>query len=179
LFTDDRIAAQTPFQEVQAQAFRILARPTLDVVADHMATNARFDENALQWAHIDTLAPQFKRHLRPIVLAIDFAASSARHALIDAVRFLKTTFQKGRPLSQYPAEALPVRCIPETVKRYLYVSETQESRRRLLDRYELLIYRLRRNSLEASDIFCRDSVRFRSFEDDLLDDQQWQKKETL
>src|SRR4029450_4141523 len=52
LFTDDRIAAQTPFQEVQAQAFRILARPTLDVVADHIATNARFDENALQWAQI-------------------------------------------------------------------------------------------------------------------------------
>jgi hypothetical protein len=120
LFTDDRIAAQTPCQEVQAQAFQILARPALDVVADHIATNARFDENALQWAHVDTLAPRFKRHLRPIVLAIDFAAASARNALIDAFRFLKTTFQKGRPLSQYPAEALPVRCIPETVKRYLY-----------------------------------------------------------
>jgi TnpA family transposase len=179
LFTDDRIAAQTPFQEVQAQAFRILARPALDVVADHIATNARFDEHALQWAHVDTLAPQFKRHLRPIVLAVDFAAASARNTLIDAVRFLKTTFQKGRTLSQYPAEALPVRWIPETVKRYLYVSETQEPRRLLLDRYEFLIYRLLRNGLEAGDIFCRDSVRFRSFEDDLLDDQQWQEKETL
>src|SRR5215813_14773636 len=28
-------------------------------------------------------------------------------------------------------------------------------------------------------IFCRESVRFRSFEDDLLDDQRWQAKDTL
>jgi len=35
------------------------------------------------------------------------------------------------------------------------------------------------NGLEAGDIFCRDSVRFRSFEDDLIDDQQWQEKEKL
>jgi hypothetical protein len=42
-----------------------------------------------------------------------------------------------------------------------------------------LVYRLLRNGLEAGDIFYRDRVRFRSFEDDLLDDQQWQQKEKL
>jgi hypothetical protein len=33
--------------------------------------------------------------------------------------------------------------------------------------------------LEAGDIFCHDSVRFRSFEDDLLDEQEWQRKDEL
>jgi TnpA family transposase len=33
--------------------------------------------------------------------------------------------------------------------------------------------------LEAGDFFCRDSVLFRSFEDDLIDNQQWQHKEQL
>ena len=58
------------------------------------------------------------------------------------------------------------------------------------DRYEFWVYRLLRNGLEAGDIFCRDSVRFRSFEDDVacgshqcdrtrVDDEQWQKKEQL
>jgi TnpA family transposase len=41
------------------------------------------------------------------------------------------------------------------------------------------LYRLLRQGLEAGDIFCRDSVRFRSFEDDLLDDQSWQAKDAL
>jgi TnpA family transposase len=40
-------------------------------------------------------------------------------------------------------------------------------------------YRLLRNGLEAGDVFCRDSVRFRSFEDDLLDDQTWKDKDNL
>ena len=37
----------------------------------------------------------------------------------------------------------------------------------------------RSDELESGDIFCRESVRFRSFEDDLLDDQRWQAKNTL
>jgi hypothetical protein len=47
------------------------------------------------------------------------------------------------------------------------------------DRYEYLVYRLLRDRLEAGDLFCRDSLRFRSFEDDLLDDRQWQEKDRL
>jgi len=41
-----------------------------------------------------------------------------------------------------------------------------------------LVYRLLRHGLEAGDIFCRDSVRFRSFEDDLVDDQRWREQRT-
>lgn len=64
------------------------------------------------------------------------------------------------------------------MKRYLY--EKDSDRRKLLqDRYECLLYRQLRNGLEAGDVFCRDSVRFRSIQDDRMDDQQWQNKETL
>ena len=33
--------------------------------------------------------------------------------------------------------------------------------------------------MESGDVFCRDSVRFRSLEDDLIDEQRWQAKATL
>ncbi|MBZ9626313.1 Tn3 family transposase [Clostridium sp. FP2] len=36
-----------------------------------------------------------------------------------------------------------------------------------------------RNGLESGDIFCRDSINFKSFEDDLINDIQWQQKEKL
>lgn len=49
----------------------------------------------------------------------------------------------------------------------------------LHDRYEFLVFRLLRNQLEAGDIFCRQSIRFRSLEDDLLSDEQWQQKDAL
>lgn len=72
IFTDDSIATNTPFQDIQARAFAILERQKLEVIADQILTNAKFDETSLQWEHVDKLARQFKRHLRPIFLMVDF-----------------------------------------------------------------------------------------------------------
>jgi hypothetical protein len=179
LFTDDRIASNTPFEKVQAQAFSILERQKLSSIADHLITEAREDETAFTWEYIDRLAHQFKRHLRPILLAVDFAASQANVPLIETIDFLKEVFREGKSLGQYSQNRFPLRFIPDPIKRYLYGQDTDGQKRLLLSRYEFLVYRLLRNGLEAGDIFCRDSVRFRSFEDDLIDDQQWQKKEEL
>lgn len=47
------------------------------------------------------------------------------------------------------------------------------------DRYEFFVYQLLRNGLDAGDIFCRDSIRFRRFEDDPISDLEWKQKEIL
>ena len=57
LFTDEYIAPQTPFQDVQATAFGILERQKLEMIADQITTRGRFDETAFQWDHLDGLAP--------------------------------------------------------------------------------------------------------------------------
>lgn len=179
IFTDDSIAGDTPFYQVQSKAFGILDRQKLDSIADHICKNVRFNETAFQWEHVDKIASQFKRHLRPILLTVDFASSLANDPLIEAINFLKDVYQKDKSLGQYPIESFPKRFIPEPMKRYLYAQDTHRKKQLLPNRYEFLVYRILRNSLEAGDIFCRDSVRFRSFEDDLLDKQRWQKKEEL
>src|SRR6266850_1945941 len=179
LFTDDGIPQQTPFHQVRAKAFSILERDKIDFVADHITTNVKFDETAFQWEHMDELAHQFKRHVRPLLMAVDWTASAGHTALIEAVTFLKDAFQKGQPLSQYPPYAYPLSFIPDTAKRYLYAQGAHGQRHVLPDRYEFLVYRLLRNGLEAGDVFCRDSARFRSFEDDLIDDDRWKDKENL
>ena len=102
IFTDDSIAGNTPFYQVQEKAFGILERQKLDSIADHITKNARFDETAFQWEHVDKIASQFKRHLRPILLSVDFASSSANDPLIEAIYFLKDVYQKDKPLGQYP-----------------------------------------------------------------------------
>jgi len=174
IFTDNNIAGDTPFYQVQEKAFGILERQKLDSIADRISKDAKFDEATLQWEYVDKLAAQFKRHLRPILLTVNFASSLAHDPLIEAICFLKDVYQKGKPLSQYSPAMFPKRFIPETMKRCLYADKQL-----LPNRYEFLVYRLLRNGLEAGDIFCRDSVHFRSFEDDLLDNQKWQKKEEL
>jgi len=160
LFTDRSIEDNTPFYQVREKAFGLMERQKLDFMADHMATNARFDETAFQWEHMDELIHKFKRRLRPILLTVDFDASLANDPLIEAICFLRAAFQKGRSLGQYPSDAFPKRFVPENIKRYLYTQDTQGQGQLLPDRYEFLVYRLLRNALEAGDIFCRDSVRF-------------------
>ena len=179
LFTDEQISDATLFHDVRHQAFGILPHDQLAGVADHLAGTTHFDETAFQWDHVDTLALQFKRHLRPVLLTVRFAAPSARHPVLEAVHFLTTAWQRGKPLSQYPVEQFPVRCVGESLKRYLYMTDPQGHKRLHPDRYEFLVYRLLRDRLEAGDIFCQESTRFRSFEDDVLDDRQWQAKDQL
>lgn len=150
LLTDDSIGTDTPFGDIQARAFSILERQKLTNLADQIATNAKWDETILQWEHIDQLARQFKRHLRPLLLMVKFAA-----------------------------DHLPQRFISDNMRRYIYEQDPDEEKNIKVDRYEFLIYRLLRNRLEAGDAFCRESIRFRSFEDDLIDDEKWQQKDKL
>ncbi len=179
IFTDDSIATDTPFGDIQTAAFAILERQKLMAIADKITKDAKHDEIAFQWEHIDKLALQFKRNLRPILSVVDFSSSLKSDPIIEATNFLKEVFIKNKPLKQYPSNLLPDRFIAESVKRYIYDHEKYKRKTVLVDRYEFLVYRLLRNSLEAGDIFCRESIRFRSFEDDLINEQQWQQKEKL
>jgi len=96
--------------------------------------------------------------------------------LIEAIEFLRAAFAKGKSLSQYSLATFPFAFISDNVKRYLYARDDHGNKCLLVDRYEFLVYRLLRNALLAGDIFCRDSVRFRSFDDDLVDLKLWQQE---
>src|SRR5258708_15964189 len=65
------------------------------------------------------------------------------------------------------------------MKRYLYGRDQNNRKQLLTDRYEFLLYRHLRQGMEAGDVFCNDSIRFRSMKDDLLDDKRWGHKEKL
>lgn len=181
LFTTDGIEKDTPFHEVQAKAFTIIEREKLDLVANHITSQITFDETAFQWEHIDKLGLQFKRYLRPILSSVDIEGTPAQSQLMQGIDFLKDAFAKGRPLGQYHANKMPAGFITDKARRYLYAGEKHEQRRLIPDRYEFYVCRLLRDRLEAGDIYCRDSVRFRSFEDDLIDDKTWhsQKEELI
>ena len=53
LFTDDGIAGSLPFEDVRREAFTILDAVRVDAVAEYLTTNARFDEKAFEWQHLD------------------------------------------------------------------------------------------------------------------------------
>jgi TnpA family transposase len=179
LFTTDTPDPSTTFQNVQAQAFALLDRTRLSRVADYLATKANVDETALQWSQIEQSALRWKRRLRPLLRAVDIAATRTNAPLLEAVEFLTRTFAADRSLGQIPTETFPNRWIPVRLKRYVYGQAADETKRLIPDRYEALVYRLVRNGLASGDLVCHQSVQFRSFADELLSDQQWQDKATI
>jgi TnpA family transposase len=171
-FTDGGIAGGTPFEDVQRKAFALLPAARLDALADYLATNARFDEKAFEWRQIDKAGQKIKINLRPILQGVAFAATAADDPLIEAVRFLEEVSRSGKPLTAYKERDIPLRWVPENAKRYLYDKDGRD-RALLPGRYEFLLFREIKHGVEAGDVFCRDSVRFRSIKDDLLDEELW------
>lgn len=179
LFTDDSVPGTAPFREVRRKAFAMLSAARLESMAEYLATAVRFDETAFQWEQIDKAAQRFKLALRPVLQGIEFSASTADDPLIEAVQFVKDASRSGKPISACREQDIPVRWIPEKARRYLYERDQHNRKRLLVDRYEFLLYRELCHGMEAGDIFCRDSIRFRSLEDDLIDHKQWRNKDKL
>lgn len=173
LFLADPPDAALRFQTIQAQAFALLDRPRLARVANYLSTNAPVDEQVLQSEAIAAMQQRWKPTLRPLVQAAELSATHADAPLLEAVRFITGTLQAGRSLGKCKPETFPSRWLPVRQKRYLYVQEAGDRRRLIPDRYEFLAYQRVRNGLEAGDVVCRQSVQFRSFEDDLLSDAAW------
>jgi hypothetical protein len=172
MFLDGSIADSVPFGEVKRRAFGILERDKFTQATQYIGAHA-FDTVAIEWEFVASLAPAFKQHLRPLLLHLPLTAHSKDDSLMEAVEFLRECFDKGKTLARFSFEQMPKAFIPQGVKPYLYQKDKDGNRSIHPDKYEFLVYRLLRNRLEAGDIYISDSLRFRSFDEDLIPKDIW------
>ena len=164
------LPAGTPFTEFQAQAFAILERDKLAQVSRHITDKVVFDEAAFAWDYLDRKAGSFKMHLRHAIKAAEFTGTLQQDPVVQAVDFLRHIFLKERSLGEVGVASFPMRHLSKQAKNYLFAGDAA---RPLPDRYEFHTYRLLKQGLDAGDIHCKDSVRFRSLEDDLISAARW------
>ena len=172
LFLDEGIADSVTFGEIKRRVFGILEREKFQGVAQFISTQS-FDTAAIEWEFIASFAPAFKLNLRPLLLQLPLAGHGEDAALMEAILFLKTNFDKGKSLASHRFEAIPKAFIPPGMNAYLIEKDTDGKRRVHPDKYEFLVYRLVRHRLEAGDLHVGDSLRFRSFDQDLIPKDQW------
>lgn len=173
LFLDDSIDDSVAFRDIKRRAFTILERDKFKHAKTFLSTQF-VDLVALEWDLIASLALVFKPHLRPLLQQLSFAGHLQDAPLLEAVRFLETHFKEGRSLTRCRFDQIPKNFIPQSAKPYIYEKDADGRPRIHPDKYEFLVYRLLRNRLEAGDIYVTDSLRFRSFDDDLIPRQHWQ-----
>jgi TnpA family transposase len=172
MFLDESIADSVSFGEIKRRAFEILQRDQFQRATQYVGTQA-FDTVAIEWEFIASLAPSFKQYLRPLLLRLPFGVHCGDDSLMEAVVFLRKSFAKGKNLTRYRFAQIPKAFIPQGVKPYLYEKDKDGNCSIHPDKYEFLVYRLLRNRLEAGDIFVSDSLRFRSFDEDLIPKETW------
>ena len=185
LFIDSTIPDDISLGEFKKRAFGILPEEKIPVMVRYISTT-KFDETGYVWDHHQKLAKAIKKNLRPVFMNIDFESNNVKDPLIKGVNFLKKAFKQGKSLNQFDIEDFPYELIPKKLKRYLYESKQKKISGKSCriksingDKYEFLIYLLLRKYLESGDVFSRDSVRFRSFEDDLIDEAKWKQKDII
>jgi len=179
LFVDASILDSTPFATVKQQAFSLLAPARIPLVAAHLRAVA-VDKTACEWAYYGSLHHTFKRNLRHLFCALNFAGHDEDAPLLEAVTFLQDLLRQGKSPRQAKPAAFPTGVIAKSVQRYLYTHGDKPKDKQLeVDRYEFLVYRLLRNALEGCNVYVPASSEFRSFEDDLINADRWQDKETV
>jgi TnpA family transposase len=178
LFTDNQITDDTPFSSIKEKAFTLLDPEQFPLVSDYLR-NIAFDKTAFEWSHYTKLSATFKRNLRQLFSDLDFAGRVEDSPLLEAIEFLQNLLRTDKSPRQTDPSLFPTEIIPKGLRRYLFRKEGNTLKDLDVDRYEFLVYRLLRNSLEAGDLYVKNSNEFRRFEDDLISDLRWQDKEQI
>ena len=148
-------------------------------LAEHIVTQASFDETAFQWEHVDTLARQFKCNLRPILQAIEFASASGHAPVLKAIQFLENSSSERATLESISPQT---RFLPSsfqtqpnaisTPQRKLVVIYYQTATSSWSTACCATVWNLA--TFSAATVFAS-----AVFEDDLLSEQQWKAKTEL
>lgn len=180
LLTDEQIPSETPFGIIRQKAFEILGREEIEQFAELILEENQLDEVAFRWEYLDKIAQQFKMNLRPLLLNIEFTDVADNSDLSQAINFLRQTFLSEQPLANIISNKFPLDFIPEKNRAYLFQKSKKLKKKQIRhNRYEFFVYQTLANALDAGDINCRESLKFRSFEDDLIDNKMWEQKEFL
>ena len=169
LYVDDSLTDVTPFGTVRGQAFRIMPKEKLRSTGK-LLTETPVSQMDLRWQAVDKQSGLCTKNLRPLVLGLDFASSSASGKVwLAALQWMKEVFAGQKQLAKQPLEDIPQRTIPTRLRNFL-LSFDQEGKPVGLraERFEFWVYRQLRKRLDAGDIYLDDSVQHRRFADDLV-----------
>ena len=171
LFIDEELLPDNiPFKQVRDKAFSMIRKDDLIILASSL-TEKRIDEKALEWENFDRMARKISVNIRPLVLAINFESQISSRPLEKAIKSLKKNLQEGRSLL---SGVVSTEFFSKTTS--IYLSPNGEI---IPARYEFQLYRTLAERLISGDIFIADSLSYRSFDQDLVDGEQWKNKDAM
>lgn len=156
--------------------YDILPKKEYVPTADYIAGKA-FDFEAARWDFYLKHAKRIKANLRTLFKEIEFH-NNKKDDLMDAILFLKQTFERSLSLRKIDPSLFPDQFIPKHIKKYLRNPDSQKFVYHP-DKYEFYVYQSIVKEIDKGNLFCNDSTKYKSLNADLLSDKVWQNKEEL
>ncbi len=168
IYVDDTVADATPFGNVRQRAYKIMPKDTLQLTGQRMSVKPA-SKLALHWQAVDGLTERIRRHLRPLYVALDFAATAPDSPWLAALTWAASVFAKQQRLSQRPLAECPEATLPKRLRPYLLTFDANGKPTGLhADRYEFWLYRQIRKRFKSGEIYLDDSLQHRHFSDELV-----------
>lgn len=169
--------------DIRPKCYRVISADKFDqFTKDLEAPN--LDRTSYIWKYYGKENGSIKRNLRQIFLELDFSDDS-NPQLKSAIKYSKAYFRSKNKTSDPLAEEVPLAFIPARLHKYIAykkaVRTSTKSKRTKqvkyvdIKRYEIALYQAVAHALSAGNIFIRDSVNYRSLEDELIPLHIWQK----
>ena len=169
LFTDEQIADTFTFGKVRKTAYRILPRKQFPIVSDYINNN-KLDKKELKRVFYEGIQQKISLNIRYLFLHLTFKGMSGNTDLMEAIDFTKPILVKGKSLTKVAIEELPCLFIPNHQRKYFYKDGAL-----LVKRYEFYMLQTIRNRIDSGDIYIPDSFVFKSFDQDLIPREYWQR----
>jgi hypothetical protein len=172
LYVDEALKDTTPFGLVRRQAFTIIPKETVLMLGQRLSEKSLTQIN-LRWQAVDKVAARFIKHLRPIAMDLDFTSLTTPSPWLAALGWMKKVFARKQRLAQRPPREIPNNTVPKRLRPYLLALDQNGNSSGVRgDRYEFWLYRQVRKRLGAGELYLDDSVRRRSFSDELVPIEQ-------
>ncbi|MBX2840621.1 MAG: Tn3 family transposase [Flammeovirgaceae bacterium] len=171
ILTSDQ-APKTLFSQIQQLIYQIINPDELGQVKQYLQKQLP-DKERFRWQYYEGKRQWTTMNIRPLCGILHFDGVASQEKLLKAIDELQAVVNLKKKLTQklFPAyqEVIPPRLETHICpKDNLYPP-----------RYECYLYQSLRNKLESGDILVNESLRYRSFEQDLISPQAWKDKETL
>lgn len=174
LYVDESLNDDLPFGEIRRRAFSVMPKESVRKTGQQL-TEKPANEMAFRWQAVDQAASRFRKHLRPLCMALDFSSTTPQCPWLAAIRWFRDVFSHQQKLNQRPLSECPPETIPKRLRPYLLVLDKDGNAIGLhADRYEFWVYRQIRKRLNAGELYLNDSFQHRSFTSELvsLDDKR-------
>jgi len=169
LFTDDQIADTLAFGSVRRTAFAIMGKKQFSIVSDYITKN-KLDKKELKRLFYESIKQKISLNIRYLFVHLTFKGMSGNTDLMQAIDFTKPILAKGRSLVNVKIDQIPCLFIPNHQKKYFYKDGVL-----LVRRYEFYMLQTIRNRIDSGDIYIPDSFVFKSFDQDLIPKEYWQR----